>query len=341
MDPRPFGGKCILLGGDVKQLLPVASGRVEQIELFFTNYRFWRVFQVVHLMTNMRVNAGGEDFTRWLEDLGRGTTNTQIVKDKDTKDGDFVNLPDRCLTVDVVREIYGQLHALTPQQLAQRAILCPKNEHCNLLNDKILESFTGKTFVIHSNDSVASGDEDEVANFPEEYLNSITPSGMPHHKLKLKVGVPVILLRNLCLEDGLINGTRLLVLAVTDMLITAEIVTGRFCGRRVLIPRMDLTSSDQNLPFVLKRRQFPLKLCFALTINKAQGQTFERVGIYLASPVFSHGQLYVAFSRARSWDSVKVEVVKTKHQGYLLKSSKKVFTKNIVFGNILNSIQNE
>ncbi|XP_044760319.1 uncharacterized protein LOC123317775 [Coccinella septempunctata] len=341
MDPRPFGGKCILLGGDVKQLLPVASGRVEQIELFFTNYRFWRVFQVVHLMTNMRVNAGGEDFTRWLEDLGRGTTNTQIVKDKDTKDGDFVNLPDRCLTVDVVREIYGQLHALTPQQLAQRAILCPKNEHCNLLNDKILESFPGKTFVIHSNDSVASGDEDEVANFPEEYLNSITPSGMPHHKLKLKVGVPVILLRNLCLEDGLINGTRLLVLAVTDMLITAEIVTGRFCGRRVLIPRMDLTSSDQNLPFVLKRRQFPLKLCFALTINKAQGQTFERVGIYLASPVFSHGQLYVAFSRARSWDSVKVEVVKTKHQGYLLKSSKKVFTKNIVFGNILNSIQNE
>lgn len=203
----------------------------------------------------------------------------------------------------------------------------------------MLESFPGPLITLRSSDSVASGDEDEIANFQLEYLNSITPSGMPLHEFKIKVGVPVILLRNLNLNDGLINGTRLLVLSVTDALITAKIVTGRFIGRITFIPRMDLTSSDKTIPITLKRRQFPLKVCFALTINKAQGQTFNQVGIYLGSPVFSHGQLYVAFSRARNWNAVKVKVEQTKHQGKLLKFSNNIYTKNIVFDNILKTIE--
>ncbi|XP_045468086.1 uncharacterized protein LOC123676313 [Harmonia axyridis] len=334
---EPFGGKCILFGGDVKQLLPIAPGRVQQVELFFTNSRVWNRFHVLNLVQNMRVREGEEDFTSWLEDLGRG-----IINEKITKDGqdcnDLICLPNRCLTDNVVDEIYGELNTLTPEQLSTRAILCPKNDHCNQLNDRILDRFSGTLTIIHSNDSVVSNDEDEIANFPEEYLNTITPSGMPLHELRLKSGVPIILLRNLCLQDGLINGTRLLVSAVTDVLLTAEIVTGRFVGKKVLIPRMDLTSADRNLPFVLRRRQFPVKVCFALTINKAQGQTFDQVGIYLDSPVFSHGQLYVAFSRARSWNGVKVEIHHSRNQGKLKKSSKQIFTKNIVYSSILNSI---
>lgn len=327
---RPFGGKCILLGGDVKQLLPVASGRVRQVELFFTNCNSWDHFQVLELKTNMRTDVGEDEFTKWLEHLGTGTTN-ECRKDLPT---DSVSLPVRCLTTDIIGEIYERLD-MTAEELATRAILCPKNENCNMLNNRILLNFPGNLITILSSDTVASGDEDELANFPEEYLNSITPSGMPHHELKIKVGVPVILLRNLSLNDGLINGTRLLVLNVTDVLLTAKIVTGRFSGNTVLIPRMDLTSSDKNIPFVLKRRQFPVKVCFALTINKAQGQTFNKVGIYLETPVFSHGQLYVAFSRARNWENVKVEIRETKKQGKLLKNSDKIFTKNIVFKNLL------
>ncbi|XP_044756839.1 uncharacterized protein LOC123315244 [Coccinella septempunctata] len=331
---RPFGGKCILLGGDVKQLLPVAAGRVQQIELFFTNCESWMHFQVLNLKINMRTDAGEQEFNEWLEQLGRGTINETRTDQSD----DFVCLPDSCLTSNVVRDIYGRIEDLTNEQLASRVILCPRNEHCNLLNDRILETFPGSLITILSSDSVASGDEDEIANFPEEYLNSVTPSGMPLHKLHLKVGVPIILLRNLSLADGLINGTRLLVFAVTDVLLTAKIVTGRFSGRSVLIPRMDLTSSDKNIPFVLKRRQFPVKVCFALTINKAQGQTFDKVGIYLATPVFSHGQLYVAFSRVRNWSAVKVELIRTEREGKLVKKLKKNVTKNIVFSAILNSI---
>jgi ATP-dependent DNA helicase PIF1 len=52
--------------------------------------------------------------------------------------------------------------------------------------------------------------------------------------------------------------------------------------------------------------QFPLKLCFAMTINKSQGQTLREVGVYIREPCFSHGQLYVALSKAKKASSIKV-----------------------------------
>ncbi|XP_044745405.1 uncharacterized protein LOC123307240 [Coccinella septempunctata] len=334
-DSRPFGGKCVLLGGDVKQLLPVATDIVRERHLFFTNCMSWSHFKLLKLTINMRANKGEEYFASWLELLGSGSIN----ENRTGFSNDSVQLPAHCLTTDVVGEVYGELKDLTSEQLSSRAILCPKNEHCDMLNDKLLESFPGSIITCLSNDSIASGDEDDMMNYPEEFLNTIAPGDLPIHELKLKVGVPVILLRNLSLSEGLINGTRLLVLAVTDCLLTAKIVTGRFSGRTVFVPRIDMSTTDETIPFVLKRRQFPVRICFALTINEAQGQTFDQVGIYLETPVFAHGQLYVAFSRVRCWNAVKVQVVKTKHQGELLNDSTQVFTKNIVFKDILDKIK--
>ena len=87
-----------------------------------------------------------------------------------------------------------------------------------------------------------------------------------------------------------------------NAVLCAEISTPsyRSKGLRFFIPRIDMSPVESDLPFRLIRRQFPVQLAFAMTINKSQGQTFERVGIYLPEPIFSHGQLYVAFSRAKS-----------------------------------------
>jgi ATP-dependent exoDNAse (exonuclease V) alpha subunit len=63
-------------------------------------------------------------------------------------------------------------------------------------------------------------------------------------------------------------------------------------------------------PFRFKRKQFPIRLSFAMTINKAQGQTIPTVGVYLPEPVFSHGQLYVALSRATAKSNIKILAVK-------------------------------
>ena len=71
----------------------------------------------------------------------------------------------------------------------------------------------------------------------------------------------------------------------------------RFRGKVVLIPRIRLSPNAETLPMSLKRLQFPVRLAFAMTINKSQGQSVEHVG---QTSVFSHGQLYVAFSRCTS-----------------------------------------
>ena len=63
----------------------------------------------------------------------------------------------------------------------------------------------------------------------------------------------------------------------------------------MFLPRIPLTPTDTSIPF--KRIQFPIKSSFAMTINKAQGQTLKVVGLDLESPCFSHGQLYVGCSR--------------------------------------------
>ncbi|KAG8061147.1 hypothetical protein GUJ93_ZPchr0003g17088 [Zizania palustris] len=188
--------------------------------------------------------------------------------------------------------------------MSTRAILSTKNEYVDQINEKMIGNCPGEEKVYYSFDST---DDDSSNNYPIEFLNSLTPNGLPPHVLKVKVNCPVILLRNLDPNNGLCNGTRLIVRSFQDNAIDAEVVGGQHVGKRVFIPRIPMSPSDDiALPFKFKRKQFLIRLSFAMTINKAQGQTIPNVGIYLPEPVLLHGQLYVALSRGVSMQTTRI-----------------------------------
>ena len=126
-------------------------------------------------------------------------------------------------------------------------------------------------------------------------MNSIKLSRLPDHKLALKVVAPIMLLRNLN-PQKLCNGSRLIITILQNNLIEANILTGQYKGEEVMFPKIPLIPSDYLFNF--RRHQFPIKLCFYMTINKSQGQSFKVMGLDLETECFAHGQLYVGCSRA-------------------------------------------
>ena len=165
----------------------------------------------------------------------------------------------------------------------------------------------------------------QMEDLPAEYLQSIQHAALPPSQLCLKLGVPVILIRNLNPKEGLFNGTRMIVTQLEQACIEAQILGGDFEGHRKLLPRTTLNTTEDDLPFILSRKQFPILLCFTMTVNKSQGQSFHIMGIDLCTPAFCHGQLYVAMSRITDINGLKV----------LLSENGSATTENIVYSEAL------
>ena len=123
----------------------------------------------------------------------------------------------------------------------------------------------------------------------------------------------------------LMNGTRCIITQALPNVIQAEIRCRRYKEEKHWIPRITLQPSDSGLPFTFNRKQFPLRPCFSLTINKAQGQSLKVVGLDLSSPVFSHGMLYAALPRTGNPHAIHI----------LAPNSQ---TRNVVYSEVLDSI---
>ncbi|XP_073433319.1 ATP-dependent DNA helicase PIF1-like [Dendrobates tinctorius] len=294
----PFEGKVLALGGDFRQCLPVLANatKAEIVDCCVKYSKQWKNFTRLPLLNNVR--STDPEYSRWLLKLRNGE-----LSNEHSLGDDVTEIPPDMLSSGCsVTDIFGQNITINVNDTesvhtaASHAILCPKNEDVHLLSSQIMERISGEYILYTSDNSVDSDEADDHEQYPVEFLNSLTPSGMPPHRLQLKMGTIVMLLRNLNTNKGLCNGTRLMAAALHPNIIQAKVITGSAEGNIVFIPRIDLCPSETRLPFTLRRRQFPVKPAFAMTIYKSQGQSLNRVGIYFPGPAFAHGLPYVAFS---------------------------------------------
>ncbi|KAG5129577.1 hypothetical protein JHK84_035974 [Glycine max] len=167
-----------------------------------------------------------------------------------------------------------------------RAILASTNETVEQVNNYILSLILDKLESIESC---------HFQSITTEFLNSFTTSNLPYHSIKLKIGSPIMLLRNLDQTQGLCNGTRLIVTRLARHVIAAEIISGKNPG------------------------------------HNSQGQSLSMVGLYLPKPIFSHEQLYVALSRVNSRKGLKI-LIHDKDQKNMTSTTNVVFKE--VFKNL-------
>ena len=140
-------------------------------------------------------------------------------------------------------------------------------------------------------------DDGDAEIYATEYLNTVNLSNLPPHELKLKIDALsfcyaiLVHLLDCAMEHVFVSSESV-------RIVECEILDGKYAGNTIIIPRIPLSSSSiMNLSFEFRWTQFPLRLAFAMTINKAQGQTLKNVELCLTESVFTYRQLYIALSR--------------------------------------------
>jgi ATP-dependent DNA helicase PIF1 len=220
--------------------------------------------------------------------LNVGDGNLPALVEEEGVDADRIKIPSHmklptedCSLRGLIRTIYPvhRCHFGDAMYFMQHSIFAPKNINIDEVNNAILKLLSKESHMYLSANSLTPTEEGEsvVAGvsmeslYPVEFLNTLQFNSIANHELELKVGVPILLLRNLNQSIGLCNGTKLIVKRFGQRVIEAEIIKRNNVDKHVFIPHINMSPSRTNWPFVLRRRQFPIQVAFAIIINKSQG----------------------------------------------------------------------
>jgi hypothetical protein len=303
-----FAGLNIVLAGDYRQLLPVVrmsiispSASVEdqsvrRIQSHILSHlpwasELWTDVRVLYLTQSVR-QAVDVPFSNLLLAVGNGTYDPQApLPLKATKDPAVAyawlwtwKQTRNVHHVDTDRMLLASVNSKVDEHL-EAALLSFPGQLITLTGITELDRVRAEPVVDHDG-------ADLEAILPEIAMH-MAPTGVPLHKLRIKIGVPVMIIRNIC-HPHLVNGRVLIVKRFTNRCIFLDIpgTTHSF-----VLHRIDFLFYCNGMR--VRRRQFPIRLAFASTVHKSQGRTLSRVVVDLRSNFFTPGQLYVALSRTR------------------------------------------
>ncbi|KAJ1525564.1 hypothetical protein ONE63_010368 [Megalurothrips usitatus] len=368
----PFGNKVVVIGGDFRQTSPIVSkdeGSV--IEESVYAHQHFKLFKC--LDENMRAS---EDpvYAEYLQTVADGSANEPGSRKIIIPKGLLQNSPKtlkkkrrgrpKLLRIrpfqhhndlsDLVTAVFRRGGG-TDMSSGEEAFLAPTNENCDMVNvicDIALSRVQSdlKLFDSHSvfenpqniNEGIETSEEDEFAlTIPDALAAKVVGSSLPPHELKLKKDAIVMVPRNLSLPMGIVIGTVARVTNIGINMVTMLVLTGKMKGEEVVLPRIRMEDDEVAKPKIAVRYQIPLRLAYAYTIHRAQSRTLKKVGLYLPKPVFAHGMLYVALSRARRLEDLHLLIEDGPFQGRVTRDGRsfgEVATMNIVDAEVLELV---
>ncbi len=310
-----MGGKTIIFSGDIKQLPPVSTSNTSSISpllnSFYSTPLFTDSFKLeLNLNNRIKDNEPHKDqYLSFLNELRQHSTTDFKIPSFLNKSSDSNDLISSIYDEEYLKRYTQYRLEFDFEQLlnyfSKSQIITPTNANANILNDQALIHFSNNIsqqpiIEVSAYDYYLNPNEDTLTplNSPLE-SQVLNQNDLPPSTLKLSVGAPILITRNLNPKMKISNGTKMIIKKISKNVIQAVY---DFMGKPTNfdIPRIEFKNDFLALPNVLIRKQFPIKLAFASTVHKSQGLSIENLGIDLTSPIFAHGQAYVAFSRASS-----------------------------------------
>ncbi len=330
---KPFGGKPMVMGGDHRQTAPIVKygSKVEVLRICAKFSPLWDSVETFHLTAAQRDKEDPE-YSQFVRRIGEDKIEKVVLEGE--------NGSEELVSLDLVQHVESMEQLIdfvyddisNEQSCTKRAILSGTNANIRELNDMVLDKMPGDIIELFSADSCVEDESDPDQRYiPTEILNNLTEPGVPDHCLRLKIGCVCIVMRNLSFDDGLVNGSKIVIRNVSTRLIEADLLKDDLQLKRVFIPRITFRFKPDRTVLTIRRKQFPVKVAYSLTFNKSQGQTLEKVGLDLRDDVFAHGQLYVALGRVRNRSSIRVLVSPHRLYG----PNKTPLTANIVYKELL------